>query len=89
MPYIFFSDPGHGWLRVKKTEIEPIKDKISPYSYMNGEYVYLEEDCDAPIFLTHKFGKDFKYKEMEKMGIIMDRHDEVTPIRDYDSYSPE
>ena len=49
--YIFFADPGHAWLRVLKTEIIPIKDKISSFSYMNGKYVYLEEDCDASVFL--------------------------------------
>ena len=47
---VFFSDPGHGWLRVKRAEIDKLDlmSKISPYSYQSddGHYVYLEEDCD-------------------------------------------
>ena len=82
--YIFTSDPGHGWLRVLKTEIEPIKDKISHYSYMNGKYVYLEEDCDAGIFMLHKWGS---YEEAHKH--IKDKYVENTKIKDYEPYCPD
>ena len=49
----FHSDSGHGWLAVKRGEIEKlgITDKISTYSYQKGKTVYLEEDCDAQLFL--------------------------------------
>lgn len=86
--YIFFADPGHAWLRVLKTEIEPIKDKISSYSYMNGKYVYLEEDCDASVFLKHKFGKKASYKELWSNGTIKEKHSENTVIRSFEPYSP-
>ena len=82
--YMFYHDPGHGWLRVLKTEIEPIKDKISHYSYMNGKYVYLEEDSDAAIFLRHKFGNIFDAK-----SYIKEKYVENTAIRNYVSYSAE
>ena len=38
--FVFFSDPGHGWIRVKKTLLEAlgIAERITPYSYENGEY---------------------------------------------------
>ena len=50
--FVFFSDPCHGWIRVKKTLLEAlgIAERITPYSYENGEYAYLEEDCDATLF---------------------------------------
>jgi hypothetical protein len=42
-------DPGHAWLRVPLVEIARlgIEDQISAYSYINGNYAYLEEDSDA------------------------------------------
>lgn len=49
----FFSDPGHGWLEVDMVDIIGLglANKISDYSYMHGEYAYLEEDCDATLFI--------------------------------------
>ena len=50
----FYSDPGHGWLRVRiEWLIElGIYEAISEYSYVSdsGRWVYLEEDLDALIF---------------------------------------
>ena len=56
MKYDFISDPGHAWLKVNKKELKRlgIDQQISHYSYMNGEYAYLEEDCDAPLFINKK-----------------------------------
>ncbi|MFH2109988.1 MAG: hypothetical protein ABIJ47_01885 [Candidatus Bathyarchaeota archaeon] len=50
--YDFYADPGHGWLRVpvKRLEELGIAGGISPYSYVKGDYAYLEEDSDARIF---------------------------------------
>jgi hypothetical protein len=60
MQYIFYSDPGHGWLRVKMQELRDlgIMDKITFYSYMSkdGKYAYLEEDVDADTFILTKWG---------------------------------
>ena len=59
---VFFSDPSHGWGRVTRSMIEllGIADKISGYSYQDKGYVYLEEDCDLPRFITalHSAGYD-------------------------------
>lgn len=51
--FTFISDPGHGWLKVPFSLIEKlgIVDHITRYSYQRYEFVYLEEDCDAPLFL--------------------------------------
>lgn len=47
----FYEDPGHAWARIAKSKLEKlgIADQISHYSYMRGEYAYLEEDCDLGL----------------------------------------
>ena len=86
--YVFFTDPGHGWLRVKRAELVAlgIAEKISAFSYMHNDYAYLEEDCDAGIFLQAKFGSDISFAELERQGVLKDHYAENTVIRDYDSY---
>ena len=51
--YKLHTDPGHGWLAVRRKELVElgIADKISRYSYVKGETAYLEEDCDLAVFL--------------------------------------
>lgn len=80
--YILHSDPGHGWIAVKMRELQAlgIVDKISAYSYVKGNTVYLEEDCDAAAFFDayqEVFGKRPDYRVS-----YLDR----TPIRYYDRY---
>ena len=50
--FVFHSDPVHGWLQVPKELILAleIRSKITGFSYQDEEYMYLEEDCDAPLF---------------------------------------
>ncbi len=47
----FFSDPCHGWLRVPMPVLDVMNVRPSSCSYRNGDWAYLEEDCDAPRFL--------------------------------------
>ena len=49
----YFTDSEHGWIKVpvKLLKSLGIEGKISMYSYRRGEYAYLEEDCDASLFL--------------------------------------
>lgn len=80
--YIFHTDPGHGWLAVKKSELQFLKiaTKITPYSYTKGDTVYLEEDCDAAAFnqaYENIFGK---------LPSIKESYLENTPIRYYSQY---
>jgi hypothetical protein len=51
--YTFFTDAGHGWLRVPVSELIElgIERDISSYSYLSGDWAYLEEDCDMAKFL--------------------------------------
>jgi len=82
MKYAFYEDPGHGWLKVPLKELEEldIADKISTYSYLKGPHAYLEEDCDAPIFM----------KTMEAKGrtVELDVHtsNRSSKIRGYPGY---
>ena len=48
----YYTDPSHGWLKVPKHVLRKlgIEDKITSYSYMKGEYAYLEEDQDLGTF---------------------------------------
>jgi hypothetical protein len=82
MAYVFHTDPGHGWLAVKRAELSRlgILNKITPYSYQKGGTVYLEEDCDAGTFLEAKklAGEEVSFRES---------HQERTPIRHYPQFN--
>ena len=52
--FTFYADAGHAWLAVRTSDLEDIGltlQEFSPYSYRNGGTVYLEEDCDAGVFI--------------------------------------
>ena len=80
--YHWFSDPGHGWLRVEKAELFElgISDQISDYSYQRSKYAYLEEDLDLDTFA--------KAKEKQGVKITLYHHitDKRSKIRGYDRY---
>lgn len=67
--YTFYNDPGHAWLKVSKKELEKLGliEKISSFSYERGEFAYLEEDCDASVFLKAKrdAGESFEIVERQ------------------------
>jgi hypothetical protein len=81
--YTFFSDPGHGWAKVKRSELASlgIADKISGYSYQRGEFVYLEEDCDLSTFVSAKNQLD---QHVEFKGSTC--RFKQSKIRSYDRY---
>src|SRR5690349_20594836 len=87
MSYEFFSDPGHGWLKVPLKEIEQLGllDKISNCSYANAGYIYLEEDCDLPLFLQAKYG-DQPRKEIWQSEIMRHHTNNASRIRTYAPY---
>jgi hypothetical protein len=51
--YTFHNDPGHGWLKVSRSELEVlgVVQNISPCSYQDAQTVYLEEALDAGVFM--------------------------------------
>ena len=78
----FYSDAGHGWLAVKRKDLDDlgIAWDISQFSHEKGKSVYLEEDCDAPKFMSACKDRGLAI-EIEEMPSV-DR----SPIRAYASY---
>ena len=59
----FYSDPSHGWVKVDRPLLVSlgIIDKITPFSYQRGDFVYLEEDQDLSTFcdaFVTKYGRE-------------------------------
>ena len=52
MKYIYYSDSGHGWIKVPFVELLRlnIAHKITSFSFHRGDYVYLEECNDYATF---------------------------------------
>ena len=52
--FVSHSDEQHGWLAVKRNLLKyyEIADKVSDYSYQNGQSVYLEEDADVGLLIN-------------------------------------
>jgi hypothetical protein len=79
--YKVIADGGHAWLSVPLAEIKElgVADQISSYSYMTHERVFLEEDCDAGVFL-------------EAAGLDIDSlpysYSDNAKCRSYASYDP-
>ena len=80
--YKFYSDPGHGWIAVKMSELVRlnIHNNISGYSYVKGATVYLEEDGDATTFAEAKKTAGEAYEWLRK------NTNKNSPIRSYASY---
>jgi hypothetical protein len=69
--YTFFSDRGHGWLRVTVEDcaaVGLVRSDFSWYSYCDKNWLYLEEDCDASKFLAAYV------KAVGEMPVIYDSH---------------
>jgi hypothetical protein len=81
--FIWHVDPGHAWLKVKRNDLIAlgIAEDISVYSYRRGEYAYLEEDCDAGIFVAAY--RNATGREPEYTNRFADRR---SRIRDYGCY---
>lgn len=66
----FYSDSGHGWLAVPVRMLanSGVLRQMSRYSYHDAQtaIAYLEEDCDAPLFLR-EMGIDIAMVESAHM----------------------
>ena len=52
--FTMHSDPGHGWLEVTLQDVRKAlldTSDFSQFSFIRGEKLYLEEDCDATLFI--------------------------------------
>lgn len=80
-----YSDDSHGWIAVKKKLIDDLNlsKKITVFSFQKGKTVYLEEDCDASVFLD-----ELKKRDMN-CQIISIHHKNKSPIRGYERYASQ
>lgn len=83
LKFTVFSDPSHAWIKVKRSLLTRlgIEDKISQCSYSKGDYIYLEEDADASIFIVALKSNKIPYTLVEK------HTNKSSKIRSYNSYS--
>lgn len=84
----YYTDPGHGWIGVKVQLLEQlgIQAQISEFSYINrkGTMAYLEEDCDASLFVE-KYIETYGVKPTWKDSYMERNH----WIRNYPSYNQQ
>ena len=78
----FYSDPGHGWVAVKRKIVYDmdLAGKISQYSYQRGNTVYLEEDCDASLLVEALRERGIEIALEENIT------DKTSPIRSYERF---
>ena len=90
---VFFSDPGHGWLRVPFSEVSKLKilPKISSCSYQSvcGKYLFLEEDCDMAVYLIASgYDRDGKKDGRSWWQDISDVYHQNDEVRNLPSFRP-
>lgn len=53
MQLTYLQDPGHGWIACPLPLAHDlgITDKVSRYSYLDRDILWLEEDCDAALLV--------------------------------------
>lgn len=82
MKFTYYTDPGHGWVKVEKQLLIKlgIDKKISTYSYMRKDCAYLEEDCDLHTFKRALFGIGIPV-------VLVQKHtNKTSKIRSYEGY---
>jgi hypothetical protein len=79
----YFTDPGHGWVKVpfKLLKQLGIAEKISSYSYCRNDSVYLEEDCDLGALYESLISKGIKVELVQK------HTNNRSKIRSYSSFA--
>lgn len=89
-----YADGGHSWFKVKRDQIEllGIENKISGCSYQFGDYVYLEEDCDAALYFKAVLGKkendSLTWQEIAERFNVKENYSNRSRVRTYPNYSP-
>ena len=63
----YVQDPGHGWLAADVQSLRGLGllDKVTRFSYRDGDLVWLEEDCDGPAYLRSLSAAGRAYKIIE------------------------
>ena len=78
-----FADPGHAWARFPKARLAKlgIADKISSYSYQNGDNAFLEEDCDLYTLINALKGAGYVDIDFDESHT-----NKQSKIRGYETY---
>ena len=78
----YIADPGHAWVKCPKEVLKNlgISDQISSWSFMRGDFAYLEEDQDAATLCNALIRKGIDFKFRESFGNRRSR------IRNYKTY---
>jgi hypothetical protein len=89
--FIKYDDPGHGWLKVKRSELKElgIEKLISSYSYQRGDDIFLEEDGDMSTFINaweNITNKEFNCSTQIKV-ITGDKNSKIRNYNCYINYS--
>ncbi len=79
-----YSDAGHGWAKVPVKLLQDLSlvNDISHYSFINGKFAYLEEDCDLTTFIL-------KIKSLNWDFDFTYHRSNYSSIRSYDSFSAQ
>jgi hypothetical protein len=82
MKFDIYADPSHAWCKVslKKLLELGIAEHISRFSYVHGDFAFLEEDRDLQVFIEamKKAGRSVSFREHHA--------DRSSRIRRYESY---
>lgn len=63
----YVQDPGHGWISADRAMLARLDllEHVSPYSYSDGDLIWLEEDCDGPRFVSALSRAGINYRIIE------------------------
>jgi len=63
----YIQDPAHGWIAadIHSLRAYGLADKVSAYSYRDGDIVWLEEDCDAGLYIRALQSAGVPYRIIE------------------------
>ena len=68
----YIQDPGHGWIAADRQMLAflGLLEATSTYSYQDQDLIWLEEDCDAPRFLSalSRVGIEYEIIEIHTRG---------------------
>jgi hypothetical protein len=79
------SDPGHAWAKVSIRLLDRLNllDVITSYSYIRGEFAYLEEDLDLGELMRAAQAAGIPLTFRERVA-----RERRSRVREYDQYTP-
>jgi hypothetical protein len=82
--HTFFTDGSHGWLKVSKNRLAKLNilNKITECSFVKGNNLYLEEDCDFSTYIDALLLKEGIKDNTEEYKAFMKKFWELTTIKD-------